>query len=58
MFPFMRAICTNGYFQGQGIDRILLYRILAEGIPEGVVGGSSLAARVLICGTKDAGRGL
>ena len=25
---------TNGYFQGQEIDRILLYRIPAEGIPE------------------------
>ena len=31
---------TNGYFQGQDIDRILLYRIPAEGIPEeGNAGG-------------------
>ena len=36
----------NGYFQGQEIDRILLYRIPAESIPEeGIAGG-------------DAGRGL
>ena len=32
---------TNGYFQWEEIDRILLYRIPAEGIPEeGIAGGS------------------
>ena len=50
---------TIGYFQGQEIDRILLYRIPAEGIPEeGIAGGEILASRVLVHGTKDAGRGL
>ena len=50
---------TNGYFQGQEIDRILFYRIPAEGIPEeGIAGGAMLASRVPICGTRDAGRGL
>ena len=50
---------TNGYFQGQEIARILLYRIPAEGIPEeGIAGGEMLASRVPICGTTDAGRGL
>ena len=40
---------TNGYFQGQEIDRILLYRIPAEGIPEeGIAGGAILASRVPI----------
>ena len=36
---------TNGYFQDQEIDRTLLYRIPAEGIPEGVAGGAILASR-------------
>ena len=50
---------TNGYFQGQEVDRVLLYRMPAEGIPEeGIAGGEILASRVPICGTKDAGRGL
>ena len=50
---------TDGYFQGQDIDRILLCRIPAEGIPEeGIAGGDILASRVPIYGTKDAGRGL
>ena len=50
---------TNGYFQGQEIDRILLFRIPAEGIPqEGIAGGEILASRVPVYGTKDAGRGL
>ena len=50
---------TNGYFQVQEIDRMLLYRIGAEGIPEeGVAGGGILASRVPIYGTKDTGRGL
>ena len=50
---------TNGYFQGQEIDRILLYRVPAEGIPEeGIAGGEILASRVPNYGTKDAGRGL
>ena len=48
----------NGYFQGQGIDRILLYRIPAESIPEeGFASGDMLASRVPAYGTKDAGRG-
>ena len=38
---------TNGHFQGQEIDRILLYRVPAEGIPEeGIAGGEILASRV------------
>ena len=58
-FQLMRAILRNGYFQGQGMDRILLYRIPAEGIPrERIVGGEILASRVPVYGTKDAGRGL
>ena len=40
---------TNGYFQGQEIDRILLYRI---------PGGEILASRVPVYDTRDAGRGL
>ena len=35
---------TNGYFQGQEIDRILMYRVPAEGIrEEGIAGGEMLA---------------
>ena len=50
---------TNAYFQGQEIDRILLYCIPAECIPKkGVAKGSILASRVPVYGTKDAGRGL
>ena len=50
---------SNGSFQGQEIDRILLYRVPAEGIPEeGIAGGDILASRVPVYGTKDAGRGL
>ena len=50
---------TNGYSQGQEIDRILLYRVPAEGIPEeGTAGGAILASRVPIYGTTDAGPGL
>ena len=50
---------TTGYFQRQEIDRILLYRIPAEDIPEeGSVGGEILASRVPVYGTKDARRGL
>ena len=50
---------TEGYFQGQEIDRILLYRIPAEGIPEVRIAGKAiLASRVPIYGAKDAGRGL
>ena len=50
---------TNGYFQGQEIDRILLFRIPAGGVPEeGIASGETLASRVPVCGTKDAGRGL
>ena len=57
-FPFVHDF-TNGYFQEQEIDRILRYRSPAEGIPEeGVAGGSILASRVPIYGTKDAGRGI
>ena len=50
---------TNGCSQGQEVDRILLYRIPAEGIPEeGIAGGAILASHVPVYGTKDAGRGL
>ena len=50
---------TNGYCQGQEIDRTFLCRIPAEGIPEeGTAGGAILASRVPICGAKDAGLGL
>ena len=57
--PIHACDFTNGYFQGQEIDRSLLYRIPAEGIPEeGIAGGAILASRVPIYGTKDAGRGL
>ena len=45
---------TNGYFQWQETDRILLFRIPAEGIP----GGEISASRVPPYGTKDEGRGL
>ena len=39
---------TNGYFQGQESDRILLYRIPVEGIRElGVASRVILASRVL-----------
>ena len=48
---------TNGYFQRHEIDRILLYRIPAEGIPgEGIARGATLASHVPICGAKDTGR--
>ena len=41
------------------IDRILLYRVPAEGITEeGIAGGEILASRVPVNGTKDAERGL
>ena len=50
---------TNGYFQGQEVDRILLYKIPAEDIPEeGITGGEILTSRVPVYGAKDAGRGL
>ena len=50
---------TNEYFQGQEIDRTLLYRIPAEGIQEeGNAGGEILVSRVPVYGAKDAGRGL
>ena len=50
---------TIGFFQGQEIDRILLYSIPAEGVPEeGIAGGEILASRVPVYLTKDAGRGL
>ena len=50
---------THGYFQGQEIDRIFLYRLPTEPFPEkGIAGGAILASRVPIFGTKDAGRGL
>ena len=56
--PFILATFTNGY-QGQEIDRIFLYRIPAEGIPEdGIAGGEILPSRVPVHGTKDAGLGL
>ena len=50
---------TDGYFQGEEIDRILLFRIPAAGIPQdGIAGGEILAWRVPVYGTRDAGRGL
>ena len=50
---------TTGYFSGEEIDWILLYRTPAEGIPEeGLAGGAIFASRVLIYGTNDEGRGL
>ena len=50
---------TNRYFQGQEIDRILLYRVQAEGIrEEEIAGGEILASRVPVRGAKDEGRGL
>ena len=50
---------ANGYFQRQETDRILLYRIPAEGIPEeGIAGGKIWASRVPAYGTEGAGRGL
>ena len=50
---------TNGYFQRQETDRILLYRIPAGGIPEeGIAGEDILGSRVLAFGTEGAGRGL
>ena len=49
---------TNGNFQGQETDRILLCRIPVEGIRElGVASRAILASRVPVCGTTDAGRG-
>ena len=48
----------NSYLQGQEVDRIILYRIPKGGIPEcGIAEGTVVAVRVLIYGTKDAGRG-
>ena len=50
---------TNGYFQGQEVDRIWLYRVPAEGTPEeGIAGGEILASHVPVNGRRDAGRGL
>ena len=48
--PLVHAIFTNGKLQVQESDRLLLYRVPADGAPEeGTAGGY---------GTKDAGRGL
>ena len=50
---------TNGHFQGQDIDRVLLYRNPAERFAEeGIAGEEILASRVPVYGTTDAGRGL
>ena len=38
---------TNGYFQGQEIDRILLYRIPGEGIPEEGIAGGEIFNQIL-----------
>ena len=35
---------TNGCFQAQEIDRILLYRFPAEGLPEGGIAGGEFVA--------------
>ena len=57
--PIHSCDFTNGHFQGQKIDRILLYRISAEGFPgDGIAGGEILASRVPVYGSNDAGRGL
>ena len=59
MFPTTRAISRTDTFQGQEVNRILLYKIPAQGIPEeGSTGGEILASRLPVYGTKDAGRGL
>ena len=50
---------TNGYFQEQETDGILLHRIPAEGVPqEGIAGEAILASHVPVSGNEDAGRGL
>ena len=53
--PLIRAILRTDTFKGQEIDRILLYRTPAEGVPEeGIPGGEILASRFPVYGTKDA----
>ena len=45
---------TNEYFQGQELDRTLLYRIPAEGIQEeGDAGGEILVSRVTVQRMQD-----
>jgi hypothetical protein len=52
------ADISNAYLQGKENDRVILYRIPKDGIPEeGVAGGTVILARVPIYGTADAGRG-
>eukprot|EP00971_Amphidinium_carterae_P352490 6492618-Amphidinium_carterae.1 len=50
------ADITNAYFQGEPVDRVLLFR-QPEGGLEGLEQGEMLLARVPINGTQDAGRG-
>ena len=52
------ADISNAYLQGKENDRVILYRIPKDGIPEeGIAGGTVILARVPIYGTADAGRG-
>ena len=56
MSPFIHAILPTDTSHGHEIDRILLCRIPAEGVPEeGIAGGEILASRFTVHGTKDAG---
>ena len=50
------ADITNAYFQGEELDRVLLFK-QPEGGLEGLPEGTHLLARVPIYGTRDAGRG-
>ena len=53
------AIARADTFKGTKIDRILLYCIPAEGVPEeGIARGATLASIVPVYGTKDAEPGL
>ena len=50
------ADITNAYFQGEELDRLLLFKQPKGGLP-GVPDGACMIARVPVYGTKDAGRG-
>ena len=50
------ADITNAYFQGEELDRLLLFKQPKGGLP-GVPEGACMIARVPVYGTKDAGRG-
>ena len=52
------ADITNAYFQGQDLDRILLFKQPPGGLPDPELAPDAhLLARVPIYGTRDAGRG-